>query len=86
MAYGRGHWAVVMSTESGFSLQSWKTSSQFPEDWVKEHWDKGYDITSVAYGGGLWGVVMSKQLREDPTQKGFLGVAVIDAKEGQKGA
>jgi hypothetical protein len=86
MAYGHGHWAVVMSIDSGFRWQSWKTSVEFPNDWIKEHWDKGYDITSVTHGAGLWGVVMSKQLRDDPDKKGFLGVAVVDAKDGQKGA
>jgi hypothetical protein len=56
-------WAVVMDAGTGYSAQVYHTAAKafLPKDWVTEHWDRGYYITSVAgsaSGGAL--VVMSK--------------------------
>jgi hypothetical protein len=40
--------------------QVYDTNADFPSDWIDEKWDEGYDITSMAYGDGMWAVVMSE--------------------------
>jgi tetratricopeptide (TPR) repeat protein/serine/threonine protein kinase len=59
---GNGYWVVVMSQGTGWTTQSYCGGghSEFPEDYIKEYWDKDYHITSVAYGNGEWRVVMTK--------------------------
>ncbi|MEQ9565776.1 MAG: hypothetical protein RLN85_08200 [Pseudomonadales bacterium] len=50
-----------MSTESQLGLQSWKTLSEYPLEYIKEKSNDGYDITTIAHGNGKWFVVMSKR-------------------------
>ncbi|EXB97658.1 hypothetical protein L484_020208 [Morus notabilis] len=55
-------WALIMNDVIGFSEQDLKLSPNFlPDEWIKEHWDEGFDITAIAgadNGSSL--VVMSK--------------------------
>ena len=48
-----------MSGYKPYNGQSYKKSSIFPKEWIKEKWDEDYDITEVAYGDGQWVVVMT---------------------------
>ena len=52
-------WSVAMSGYKPYNGQSYKKSSIFPKEWIKEKWDEDYDITEVAYGDGQWVVVMT---------------------------
>ncbi len=49
-----------MSKNAGYALQLWRTRNYFPKDEIQELWDKGYHITNLTYGNGLWALVMSK--------------------------
>ena len=42
------------------NYQVFYTSDIFPADYIDQKWDEGYSITSVAYGDGMWAVVMSQ--------------------------
>ena len=53
-------WALIMSTNTGFTDQIWRTRNYFPKEEIKEFWDKGYSITSISYGSEKWALVMSK--------------------------
>ncbi len=56
-----GLWAVVMSNKSDLGQQVWRSSPEFPTDFIDTNWNKGANITSVAYGNDLWTVVMSNK-------------------------
>jgi hypothetical protein len=49
-----------MNENTGIAMQSWSKTSYFPRDWIKEKWGDDYRITSMAFGGGEWAVVMSQ--------------------------
>ena len=40
--------------------QVWYTGADFPSDFITEKGGQGYRITSLAYGDGMWAVVMSQ--------------------------
>ena len=40
--------------------QIYKTSNDFPGAFIREKWQEGYDVTSMAYGAGVWALVMTK--------------------------
>jgi hypothetical protein len=50
-----------MSQQSPYGPQTWQTLREFPGDYIEEQWLEGFRVTSLAYGEGLWGVVMSKE-------------------------
>ena len=43
-----------------YSDQSYGTGKTFPSDYIDQKWKAGYHITHLAYGDGIWSVVMSK--------------------------
>jgi serine/threonine-protein kinase len=61
LAYGNENWAMVMTQNSPYGRQAWKTSVAFPGDYIEEKWAEGFHVTSLAYGGGVWAVVLSQQ-------------------------
>jgi regulator of replication initiation timing len=52
-------WALVMSKNSGWGTQVWRTRTYFPETEIKELWDQRYRITHLSYGNGTWALVMA---------------------------
>lgn len=53
---------VIMETDTPYSRQTWFSSgygNTLQEDYIKQYWDNGYRITSLAYGASGWFVVMS---------------------------
>ncbi len=59
LAYGPGAWAAIMSQNSPYGRQTWKTSAAFPGDYIQEKWDEGFRVTTLAYGNGLWLAALS---------------------------
>ena len=55
-----GLWRVVMSKGTGYTRQTWKTSYEWPREWIKEKWDDTYHITDLMNGNGVWMVTMAK--------------------------
>lgn len=56
-----GKYTLVMSTNSGYTGQLYRTKKTFPADTVKKYWDLGYhitDLTGDAING--WRIVLSK--------------------------
>lgn len=53
-------WLVNTAQGSNLYAQSWATRTEFPQEFIREQWAEGKQITSVAYGGGLWAAVLSK--------------------------
>eukprot|EP00210_Caulerpa_lentillifera_P002175 g2089.t1 len=55
-------WALIMDAGTDYTEQLYNISDEFlPKDWILEHWEEGYYITSMAgsnAGGSL--IVMSK--------------------------
>jgi hypothetical protein len=45
----------------GFAGEQWKTSSDFPQDFIDRQWGDGYQIRALTYGNGVWAVVCSKE-------------------------
>lgn len=60
LAYGSSGWTVVMSSDSGYTLQTYYYTENWPADWVDEKLSEGYRLTSFAYGNNMWTVVMSQ--------------------------
>ncbi|MEE1944038.1 hypothetical protein VRU48_02890 [Pedobacter sp. KR3-3] len=57
----KGKYTLVMSTNSGYTAQIYRTKKTFPADTIKKYWDLGYhitDLTGDAING--WRVVLSK--------------------------
>jgi hypothetical protein len=53
------NWALVMSENTGYTHQEWRTRNHFPEKEIEELWSQGYSITSLSYQDGWWALVMS---------------------------
>ncbi len=53
-------WALIMSKNTGYTASIWRTRTYFPDEEIKEHWDKGYYITNITYNEGKWAMVMVK--------------------------
>ena len=51
-------WALIMSKNTGYTTSIWRTRTYFPENEIKEHWDKGYYITNITYNKGKWALFM----------------------------
>ena len=50
-----------MSRGTSYAEQTFSNEgTEFPADFIKEKWDKGFHITSVAHQGGKWVVLMTK--------------------------
>ena len=61
-----GYWTVVMSSRSGYGVQSHSgTSSSWPSTFISEQWELGEVVTEVAYCNGTWLVVSSGGLDWD---------------------
>ena len=52
-------WHAAISHTSPYGPQWWTIQKEFPESFIKEQWDKGCRISSVAGGSVSWAVVMS---------------------------
>ncbi|MCL4265580.1 MAG: serine/threonine protein kinase [Anaerolineae bacterium] len=61
LAYGDDAWATIMSQNSPYGRQTWKTSALFPGDTIQEKWDEGFRVTNLTYGSGLWLMALSQQ-------------------------
>ena len=59
-AYTKNGWFVTMAKNTGIGKQTYKYSTSWPEDWIKEKWNEDYRITSISRGKDKWLVVMSK--------------------------
>lgn len=53
-------WFVAMSKGCGFTNQSYKQTSDWPDEWIHEKAKSGYLITTLHYSGSNWMVVASK--------------------------
>ncbi len=53
-------WFVVMSKNSGYTMQTYHYASDWPTDWLREKEGNGYRITSVAHSGSKWMIVLSQ--------------------------
>lgn len=58
-AAGGHHFLVLMKPSQSYS-QTYASGRDWPTEWVKEYWDKGYDITWVNDAGQKWFIVMTK--------------------------
>lgn len=59
-AYTAKGWLIFVAKGTGYTAQTYKTSTSWPSDWIKKNWNEDYYITDIAYGDGKWLVVMSK--------------------------
>ena len=53
-------WALIMSKNTGYTASIWRTRTNFPDEEIKEHWDKSYYITNITYNKEKWALVMVK--------------------------
>ena len=53
------NWVLVTALGTPYTNQSLAKGPFFPSEGVRNYWDKGYYITSLAYGDGQWYVVLS---------------------------
>jgi len=51
---------AVASQNTYFKNQRWITSEEFPHDYIKEQWGKGFFITGIQNYYGFWTLVLSK--------------------------
>lgn len=58
VSYNGEEWFVITSKLS-YTGQTYKLSKDFPTEWIKTNWDKGYYVTNLEFGDGQWLVVMS---------------------------
>ena len=59
LVYEPDRWHVVVSAKTGsMGSQSWLFDSKIPNDWINEKWEKGFEISKITYGNGLWFVYM----------------------------
>lgn len=61
VAYTSNGWFVTMAKNTGLSWQSYKISSQWPSEWLKQKSEEGRVITSCTYGNSQWLIVVSKK-------------------------
>ncbi len=57
--YGGGYYRIVMSKNIGWNGQIIRYGKDFPQEAIKEGWDKGYHITNLLHDGSDWIVIMS---------------------------
>lgn len=57
----------AVATKPCFDDQVYKLSGEFPQAWIQDKWQKGFDITNVAETEGKWTVVMSKPINYNQT-------------------
>ena len=60
VAYTKNGWFVTMAKNTGIGKQTYKYSTTWPEEWIKDKWAEDYRITSISKGKDKWLVVMSK--------------------------
>ena len=53
-------WVVNTAQGSNLYAQSWATRTEFPQEFIREQWAEGKQITALGYGDGLWAAVLSK--------------------------
>ena len=59
-AYTKNGWFVTMAKNTGIGKQTYKYSTTWPEEWIRDKWAEDYRITSISRGKDKWLVVMSK--------------------------
>lgn len=52
-------WVLSMAENTGIRLQHISMTAAWPEEWIQQEWNEGYQITSVAYGESQWLVITS---------------------------
>lgn len=60
VAYGGNSWACIMSKNTTYTAERWRTRTYFPSEEINAGWEEDYDITELSYGNGKWLLVMSK--------------------------
>jgi len=50
----------VATQNTDYKFQRWKTSSEFPENYIKEYQNQGFFVTSLQNYGNFWSVVLSR--------------------------
>ena len=49
-----------MSSNSGYTRQTYHYASEWPSDWISENYQKGCYVTSITHGDDKWLIVMSE--------------------------
>jgi hypothetical protein len=49
-----------MDLNPGFKTQIWHTKNFFPKKEIDDLWKRGYSITNLSYGQGMWCLVMTQ--------------------------
>ena len=52
-------WSAIMAKNTGLYDQSWSWRAQFPNEKIKEIWNKGLYLSDLSYGDGKWVIVSS---------------------------
>lgn len=60
VSYNDNGWFVVMSKNSGYTMQTYHYASDWPSDWLSKKQKEGYRITSINSDGNKWLIVMSQ--------------------------
>ena len=59
-AYTTEGWFVIMAKNTGYTMQTYVVTEEWPEQWIAEKTQEGYAITSLARSDKQWLVVLSQ--------------------------
>ena len=59
-AYTSEGWFVIMAGNTGYSMQTYSVSDNWPEEWIAKKTQEGYAITSLSRSPTQWLVVLSQ--------------------------
>ena len=59
-AYTGEGWFIIMAGNTGYSMQTYHVSDQWPEEWIAKKTQEGYAITSMSRSKSQWLVVLSQ--------------------------
>lgn len=59
-AYTPFGWFIAMSSNSGYTRQTYHYASEWPSDWISENYQKGCYVTNITHGDDKWLIVMSE--------------------------
>lgn len=59
-AYTSRGWLVTMSDNSGYTMQTYRYTADWPNDWYNKNRSEGYYVTNISFGNGKWLMVMSQ--------------------------
>ena len=60
-AYTTEGWFVIMAKNTGYTMQTYLVTEQWPEQWIADKTREGYAITSLSRSDKQWLVVLSPQ-------------------------